>query len=402
MIRSAPIWSSGFRPFFLAAAAYGPALLIWWLGARLGWWETPLAGLALPLLHAHEMLFGFAAALVCGVVLTALPSWSGAAELHGRPLVTLALLWLAGRVSILGAQILADQWFVPLLSGVIDCALLPALCAVLLASIGRARRRLFWWTLPPLAALAAANIAFHLALADGSYAGAQQALLLGVHALAFLFTLYGGLFIPAFTRRWLRERGEHAAAILMPLEYATAIAMVTFAGADLLGASRGWMIAAAGAAAVVQAWRFARWRGWRTASEPLLWCVHLGYVWLIAALALRAVAEIIPDVPREAWIHAFTIGAYGMLKIGLMTRVGLKHTGRPLHAGRLMSFAFVMVLAAALLRLAYAVYQLGEWALATSALLWAAALLVYLARFGPLLLRPSLPSLQSNHRSQLD
>jgi uncharacterized protein involved in response to NO len=390
VIRTAPIWSSGFRPFFLAAAAYGPLLLIFWLGARLGWWATPVAGLALPLLHAHEMLFGFAAALVCGVLLTAVPSWSGAAELRGRPLAALALLWLAGRAAVLGAPFLEGRSLAPLLSGVIDCALFPVLCLMLLATIRRARRRLFWWTLPPLAAFAAANIAFHIALADGSYAGAQRALLLGVHALAFLFTLYGGLFIPAFTRRWLHARGEHAATILMPLEYATAIAMVAFACADLLDASRGWMTAAAGAAAIVQAWRFARWRGWRTTSEPLLWSIHLGYSWLVAALALRAAAALVPDVPRDAWIHAFTVGAYGMLKIGLMTRVVLRHTGRPLHAGWLMSFAFVMVFAAALLRLAYSMHEFGEAALVGSAVLWAAALLIYLTRFGPLLLRPSL------------
>jgi uncharacterized protein involved in response to NO len=150
------------------------------------------------------------------------------------------------------------------------------------------------------------------------------------------------------------------------------------------------MTAAAGAAAIVQAWRFARWRGWRTASEPLLWSIHLGYSWLVAALVLRALSAIIPDVPREAWIHAFTVGAYGMLKIGLMTRVVLRHTGRPVHAGRLMSFAFVMVFAAALLRLAFAMHGFGEWALVGSALLWAAALLVYLVRFGRFLYLPSL------------
>jgi uncharacterized protein involved in response to NO len=390
VIRTAPIWSSGFRPFFLAAAAYGPALLIAWLGARLGWWGTPVAGLALPLLHAHEMLFGFAAALVCGVLLTALPSWSGAAQLHGPPLAALALLWLAGRVSFLATQVFADPWLAPLLTGAIDCALFPALCVLLLATVRRARLRLFWWTLPPLAAFASANIAFHIALASGSYAGAQRALLLGVHALAFLFTLYGGLFIPAFTRRWLHARGEHAATILMPLEYATAITMVAFACADLLDASRAWMTATAGAAAIVQTWRCARWRGWRTASEPLLWSIHLGYGWLVVALVLRALSAILPDVPREAWIHAFTVGAYGMLKIGLMTRVVLRHTGRPVHAGRLMSFAFVMVFAAALLRLAYAMHEFGEWALVGSALLWAAALLVYLVRFGRFLYLPSL------------
>lgn len=384
-LNGASVWSSGFRPFFLAAAAYGPLLLLAWYGARSGWWGTPGAALAPALLHAHEMLFGFAAALVCGVLLTALPSWSGAAEMRGLPLAALAGLWLAGRAAMLGRD-----WIPAALALGVDCALLPVLAGLLASGIAAARRRLFYWTLPPLLALAGANLAFHLALMRGAPEDARWALLLGVHALAFLFTLYGGLFVPAFTRRWLQARGERAAAILMPLEYATALAMVTFAAVDLLGAPAGWVAAAALAAAAVQGWRFARWRGWRTASEPLLWCVHLGYAWLVAALALRAAAELFPALPRDAWIHAFTIGAYGMLKIGLMTRVALRHTGRPLRAPRAMQAAFLMVLGAALLRLAFSVHQLGNWALAASALLWGAAFVVYLVLFGPMLLRPSL------------
>ena len=385
-MRRNALWSSGFRPFFLAAAAYGPLLLALWYGARAGWWGAPAAGLALPLLHAHEMLFGFAAALVCGVLLTALPSWSSAVELRGAPLAALALLWLAGRAALLGAQ-----WLAPWIVAIVDCALVPVLLAMLFATLRTARRRLFWWTLLPLVALAAANIAFHVALAREAQSDAQWALTLGVHALAFLFTLYGGLFIPAFTRRWLHARGEHAAGILMPLEYATAFAMIAFACADLLGAPPGWTAAAAFAAAGVHAWRFARWRGWRTAGEPLLWCIHLGYAWLIGALVLRALAELTPALPREAWIHAFTLGAYGMLKIGLMTRVALRHTGRALRASAAMQLAFLMVFAASLLRLAFSVHDLGEWALAASALLWAAAFLTYLGLHGPMLVRASLP-----------
>ncbi len=383
---SRALWSSGFRPFFLGAASYGPLLLALWFGARAGWWDAPGTELALPLLHAHEMLFGFAAALVCGVLLTALPSWSGAAELRGPPLAVLAVLWLAGRMALLGAERVPGS-----LVAIVDCALLPMLGAMLFRTIASARQRLFWWTLPPLIALAGANIAFHAALARGAEPDARWALTLAVHALAFLFTLYGGLFIGAFTRRWLHARGEYAASMLPPLEYATALAMVAFACADLLGAPPGWTAAAALVAAAVHGWRFSRWRGWRTISEPLLWCIHLGYAWLIAALVLRALAEFSPGVPRDAWIHAFTLGAYGMLKIGLMTRVAQRHTGRPLKAATAMQVAFLMVFAAALLRLAFSVTDLGGWALAGSALLWSAAYLVYLALHGRMLLGPSLP-----------
>jgi uncharacterized protein involved in response to NO len=80
-----------------------------------------------------------------------------------------------------------------------------------------------------------------------------------------------------------------------------------------------------------------------------------------------------------------------MTMAGLMTRVVLRHTGRPLNVVPAMRAAYFMVFAAALLRLAYTVHQLGEWAIAGSSLLWAAAFAIYLLLYGRMLVQPSLP-----------
>ena len=80
-----------------------------------------------------------------------------------------------------------------------------------------------------------------------------------------------------------------------------------------------------------------------------------------------------------------------MCKVGLMTRVVLRHTGRPLNAPPWMKIGFVAMLAATLLRLAFTVHQLSAVVLALSALLWSLAFLLYLLCFAGMLLRPSLP-----------
>lgn len=380
-----PLWRSGFRPFFLCGTVYAPLALALWFGARQGAWS--LGGVApLPLWHAHELIYGFAAAIVAGVLLTALPSWTGAAELRGTPLAALTGLWLAGRLAALAATLVPEA-----LAMILDCAFFVALAAMLAPVLGSGRRRLFLWTLPPLFALAIGNVLYYSALGRGAEAEAQWALRLALHALAFLFSLYGGLLAPAFTRNFLRARGEKSAAIAVPLEYLTALAMIAFAAADLAEVPPAWMAAAGFGACAVHAVRAARWRGWRTAPDPLLWTLHLGYLWFIAMFLLRALAELTPAVPREAWTHAFTLGALGMVMTGLMTRVALRHTGRVMTVAPWMRRAYVMVFAAALLRLAYTVHDLGIWALAAAAILWGAAFLVYLALYGGMLLRPSLP-----------
>lgn len=379
MTLRAALWSSGFRPFFLLGAAFGPLAVGLWMLAPLP-----------PLWHGHEMVYGFAVAIVCGVLLTALPSWTGAAELRGAPLAALAVLWLLGRAAMLWSEAMPRT-----IAAVLDCGLLPALCVLLAPVLGSGRKRLFLWTLPPLLALAAGNVLFHVALARGSVEDAGWAIRLGLHALAFLFSLYGGLLAPAFTRNYLRARGEPAAAIHVPLEYATAGVMVLFAGADLAFAAPGWVAGSALLALAVQGARALRWRGWRTAGEPLLWTLHLGYVWFLAMFALRALAELTPAVPQEAWTHAFTLGALGLVMTGLMTRVALRHTGRPLVVAPWMRGAYWLVFAAALLRLAYSVLGQGDWVLWASALAWSGAFLIYVALYGSTLVRPSLPRMSA-------
>ena len=379
------MWSAGFRPFFLAATLYGPALLGLWYGARLGWWPSPDPRLPLWALHAHEMLFGFAGALVCGILLTAMPSWTGAAEIRGAPLRLLAALWLLGRVCFLFQRELPA----PLVT-LTDGALLPVLGLLLAVSVRGARKRLFAWTTLPLGAFAAANFLYYAGVRTGSTGEIERALALAVDALMFLFTLYGGLFVPAFTRRWLRARGIDSKPLSPAVEAATAAAMLAFALADVLHAPPRWVTVTAGAAALIHAWRWARWRGWRAFRDPILRCVHLGYLWLIASFLLRACAG-----TRAAWqdaaIHAFTIGAYSTLKLGLMTRVALKHTGRPVRADRAVRFAYALLPIAALARIGFALAHGPEWLVGAAALLWALAFSIYAFRFAPLLVRPSLP-----------
>jgi len=99
----APLWSSAFRPFFLFDVPFGIfVLMLGRFSAHTGVWAPPpWAG---RLWHGHEMLFGFTAAIISGIILTALPSWAGTEEIKYRPLALLFCLWLAGRLAPLGLR----------------------------------------------------------------------------------------------------------------------------------------------------------------------------------------------------------------------------------------------------------------------------------------------------------
>ena len=85
-IAAAPLMASGFRPFYLFGALYAPLLALGGAGAFLG--IVQLSGSLGPASwHGHEMVFGFATAIVVGTLLTALPSWAGTPEIRGSSLV---------------------------------------------------------------------------------------------------------------------------------------------------------------------------------------------------------------------------------------------------------------------------------------------------------------------------
>ena len=385
-VGAVPLLASGFRPFYLLGALYAPLLAVGGAGAFAGIVELQAAGGPV-LWHGHEMIFGFALAIIVGTLLTALPSWAGTPELHGAPLLALVLLWLAGRVAF---------WVAPWLPlravASADLLLLPALIVVLAPGLWRAPNRLYRLLLPILLALFAANLAYHATALAGDTSSAARALRGAVWTLVVLYTLKGGVLTPIFTGNAMRllGRGEQA-RFLMSLETLALASLIALALADLTRAPAQLNGALALGCAVVHGVRVARWRGWRVADQPLLPAMHLGFAWLLFAFVLKALADLGAAVPEVAWLHAFTVGALGMMMLGLMTRVSLRHTGRALEAPTPMRVAAVLMCSAAALRLAATVHGLGSWAVTGAALLWAAAFTAYLMRFAAVLMAPSLP-----------
>jgi uncharacterized protein involved in response to NO len=383
----APLWSSAFRPFFLLGTGYGLLFMLAWAGAYAGMWTLPTAGVPLALWHGHEMIHGFSIAIVVGVLLTALPSWAGTPELRGPTLIGLAALWCVGRVAVW-----ASPWLPPLAVTLADALLIVTLVALVAPQLARIANRLYLWLLPVLVALLAANLAYHLALTRADYATAATALRAALYALIVLYALAGGLLTPIFTGNALREKGRGGQArFSLPLEVAAVVTVVVLALADLAGASSLPVGISALACAFVHGWRVARWRGWRVPDVPLVLPMHLGFAWLVAAFVLKAVAELTGWVPEAAWVHAFTVGALGMMMIGLMVRVGLRHTGRPLVVPRMLQAAGALMLAAAFARLAVGVHGLGTGVMLVAALAWLAAFAIYLLYFAPILVAPSRP-----------
>jgi uncharacterized protein involved in response to NO len=301
--------------------------------------------------------------------------------------VLLAGLWIAGRVAFW-----LSPWLPAPLPALVDGLLFPAVIGMLTPQLLRAKNRLYLLLLPILGALFIANLLYYQAAARGDALLAGQALRAAIWAIVVLYVLKGGVLAPIFTGNALREKGRgDQIPFLMGLEVAALAALLLLAGCDLAGAPRVWTGGAALACILLYGWRSLRWQGWRVADAPLLLTMHLGFAWLLLAFALKAVAELTGAVPEAAWLHAFTIGSLGLMMLGLMTRVSLRHTGRPPVVPRAMLVAYGAMFLAALLRVIAGVGAQHTALIGVATLLWAAAFTLYFVHFAAILLSPSLP-----------
>ena len=380
-----PVLSFGFRPFFLGGAVWAVVAMALWIGELSGAWLVTgsYGGLAW---HVHSLLFGYVPAVVAGFLLTAVPNWTGRLPVRGGPLLALFLLWVAGRVALLGA----DRIGLPA-AVTIDSAFLVVLAIVILREIVAGRNWRNLKTVVLVSALAAANIAFHAeVLATGSPGTALRA---GTAVIVGLIMLIGGRITPSFTRNWLARR--EAAALPAPSGRFD-VAALAVAGVALFA----WVAApesvATGiallAAAVLQAIRLGRWAGIATWREPLVLVLHLGYLFVPLGFALVAVPILWPDaIPPADALHAWTAGAVAMMTLAVMTRATLGHTGRDLVAGLPTQAIYAAILVAVAARLAVPLAPAATMGLLTLAGAgWIAGFAGFALVFGPMLLSPRL------------
>jgi uncharacterized protein involved in response to NO len=373
------LWNLGFRPFYLLAGSFAAISVLVWIGQFSGWpvWRAYSGD---PRWHAHEMIFGFALAVIVGFLFTAGRNWSNQPTPSGGPLATIAALWLAARVLVL------TPW--PLAAAAADTAFALAAAAGLAIPFYASRNRRNYFFVPLLLGLGAANLAFHLAMAGLAEFPVQRALQIGLDLILFVVAVMAGRVIPMFTNNGVPGTNAVRRAWL---EHAVLGSTLALLAADALNPAPTAIAVVAAVAGLAHAARLALWKPWATARHPIVWILHLSYAWIAVHLALRALAAL-DVVPTTLATHALTVGAIGGITLGMMTRTSRGHTGRPLEASWIETAAYVLVqLAAAvrvLLPLAAPVLQLP--AIIASGVLWSAAFGLFTIAFWPVLTRPRL------------
>jgi uncharacterized protein involved in response to NO len=376
--RSFALWALGFRPFYLLAGGFASLSIGLWALQFAGWLPHPyLSG---PLWHAHEMLFGFALAVVVGFLFTAGRNWTDQPTPTGRSLAALALLWVAGRVLVLTPF----GWTAALVDG----AFAPAAAIALAIPFHAARNRRNYFFVGLLILLGAANLAMHLSQLSVLDLPALGSLQVALDAMLFIMAVMAGRVVPMFTNNGVPGAGAQREPRVERVALGAVLALLAV---DMLPVPPLALAAVALLGAAAHALRWALWRPWKTLRTPLVWVLHAAYAWIPLHLALRACTTLGWTSPSLA-THALTAGALGGLVIGMMTRTSRGHTGRPLRADGFDIACYVLVLGAAMVRvlLPWAWPASTLAAVLASAVLWSTGFGLFVFHYAPFLIRARL------------
>lgn len=371
-LRGLPVFRLGFRPFYFVSALFACVSIPVWLGLLFSRSAVsmPLPGL---LWHAHEMLFGFAVAVIVGFLMTAGKAWTGLQTPRGKSLAALVALWLMARVAALTGPY-------PLFA-TLDLLLLPIVAIVLLRLLTRAKNRRNLPLVGILALMSLANLCFHLSMTGALALPPIISLHAGLALIVMIACVMAGRVVPAFTaavtpglKIVMNPIAERVTLTITALALLLWVAMPP-------GPVTAVSLALAGA---LHVYRQSHWKPWGTRKRPILWILHASYAWIAIGFVLLAIAQT-GAMSNSAGLHALAVGLIGGLIIGMITRTARGHTGRTLRASRPEVAAYSLVMGAAIVRVFMPLLAPGAYAawLFTAGLAWSLAFVIYLALYGP-------------------
>ncbi len=372
----------GFRPFFLGAILLAIISMGLWISVFTGHLELEFDQLASPQWHAHEMIYGYAMAVIAGFLLTAVRNWTGQPTPQGWPLGALVGLWCLARISWLGGSKLVE--FSAVMDFLFNLILVLAVCL----PIVQVKQWRQLGIMVKLGLLMTGNLLFYLGVLLNHPEWIQISLYGALYLVVALILTIGRRVIPFFVRSALGVELANSRW----LDATSLAGLLVFFIAELV--SPGSVIGQVAALLVflANAARLLLWHRAAVWGRPMLWSLYVTF-WCIAfGFLMFALADIF-TFSRLLAVHALAFGGIGLITVSMMGRVSIGHTGRDLSnppPQYLLALMFLLagVVCRVLLPLVFpGLYLL--W-LKLSAAMWVGGFGIFLTGYAGILTRPRI------------
>lgn len=370
------IFSYAFRPFYLAASLYVTTIiLLWYPFGYEGNQNYPSL-----FWHGHEMIYGFAGAVIVGFLLTAVSNWTNTKPTSGYPLLLLLILWGLARISV----------YLPLNNMVLTSTIFDTLFYTLSAffiikALLHAKNRAN--ILVPIALLlfAGSNILFAMALLGKGTLSLLSIMQIGILGVVAFIGLIGSRVIPFFTSITLQGQNQFSKRYTM-------IAFITPLVMMLLMSLKLTPLLVFGLGTVLflnNLWQLYRWFNLKVLQHPLLWVLHVSFFFMAMGVLIMSYAYAFNLRYLALGTHIIAIASIALIIQGMMSRTALGHTGRAMILPKQMRVAFLLIIVSALIRAVGSFYPDNYWLFTTSAISFALAFIIFIYYYFPILLGPS-------------
>lgn len=379
------LFELGFRTFFAAAGLFAVVAVGIWMAVYGFGSPTVATGISSVQWHGHEMVFGYALAVIAGFLLTAVVNWTGVMTAKRRPLALLLALWLIARVALLLPSSAAVA-----VAAIADASFVVGLLIAVGIPVWRARQWKQLGILCILVLLLAANLMFYAGVFGYLAQGVRWGLYGGLYLVVALIFVMGRRVIPFFIERGVDE--AFAPRNRAWIDIGSLLLFLVWYLLEVFTPARepvAWLSLLLFAMHALRLWDWHTPGIWR---KPLLWSLYLGYGFLLLGLLLKAASVWLGVAPSLA-LHAFAYGGIGMVTIGMMARVALGHSGRNVFdPPRVLIPVFALVFVGALVRVVLPIVVPALYTLwvAVSQVLWISAFTAFSAIYLPILVKPRI------------
>jgi len=376
------LFGYGFRPFFLGAGLFSLVSVSLWLALFLNLFTLPAGPISSFQWHAHEMIYGYAMAVIAGFLLTAVSNWTGLPTPKGVKLALIFSLWALARLFFsLGEPYL-------LASAICDLLFNGILLVLLSRLIIQSKQHKQFAVVAKLLILFICNLLFFLGVYGYVEDGFLWGIYGGLYTVVGLILTIGRRVLPFFIERGVPEQVHVFNSKWLDLS--SLFAVLVFFISELVFKTPGL---SAYAALVIAAVNGARLIGWHTPGiwkRSLLWSIYLSF-WFICLGFLLIAASYFFDTPKHLAIHALAYGGIGLATLSMMSRVGLGHTGLDISKpAKAISLAFILFIAGTIVRVMLPLLNIFDYLslIKISQLLWITAFIIFTFVYLPILCNP--------------
>ena len=332
--------------------------------------------------HAHEMIFGYALAVIAGFLLTAVKNWTGIQTLHGKPLTALFTLWASARILFLfGTPYLT-------LAALLDCLFAAGLVIAIAHPILQARQWKQIAIVSKITLLGLANVFFYLGAFGMVESGVYWGIYGGLYLVISLILNIGRRVVPFFI-----EKGVGYPVKLynsLWIDMPSLVLFLVFTIVELFVQHQALSSFLALALFIITTIRLIGWHTHGIWRKSLLWSIYLAF-WLInLGFALFACVHFF-GISKYLALHAFAAGGIGVMTLGMMARVSLGHTGRGVqNPPTTIAYAFALLILGSIFRIVaplISMYYYHLW-IGLSQGLWILSFAMFCWVYFPILSQP--------------